>query len=303
MLSPPVSVRSRVLPCDLTGERASRGRIQPPPPAPSSAAVAARRSRDTAPSPSSSPFVRVWRSRFCRPVCSVARCRRLLGTRRKEGDDDVISDRVASPVWAQTRLFVSASPSPQHRANCEDFFSYCKSTNLNNLFWTTWLFLLYYTFTSTPLYFIPLHFKGNIVTSLHFCHNFKYKYCSNHMKNVYDAILKSQLLNYKEDLLNMIQVHSPESSGDPLYKVSVNISSFEIHRAQFKDTWLQSYESWSQRGTQRPKIDKITTNTWERHTTIKNRHKLTTNSGNVTKKETQNDHKWPKIDTKLSQTT
>lgn len=56
-LSPPVSVRSRVLPCDLTGERererVSRGRIQPPP-APSSAAAAAAVLAITVPPSSSS---------------------------------------------------------------------------------------------------------------------------------------------------------------------------------------------------------------------------------------------------------
>lgn len=86
--SPPVSVRSRVLPCDLTGERASRGCIQPPP-APSSAAVAAHRSRDTVHLPTLR--LSAWRFGLHPAVCS-ARCRRLLGTSRKEHEEsgDVI---------------------------------------------------------------------------------------------------------------------------------------------------------------------------------------------------------------------
>lgn len=79
---------SRVLPCDFNvRERASRGREQPPP-APSSAAAVARAALAIPCPSSSSPPAGVCDVAFLfhhcpRSVCS-ARCRRPLGTRRKE---------------------------------------------------------------------------------------------------------------------------------------------------------------------------------------------------------------------------
>lgn len=134
MLSPPVSVRSRVLPCDLTGERASRGRIQPPP-APSSAAVAARRSRDTVPS-SSSPVVSVcdvavFLGRFAQPDAAASWGR---GGKRMMMSSLTVVPYLFERRRASLLLLLHHSPSHtftcQQQEDCGDLLNYCTSVQI-----------------------------------------------------------------------------------------------------------------------------------------------------------------------------